>query len=193
VSLPAIEHVILDRDGVLNRELDGDWLSSPSQWEWEEGSLQALQRLTRAGVKISVVSNQSGIGRGVVSRRDVDELHEWLKMELAASGVELAGIYICPHAPGDGCDCRKPLPGLVHQAIDPSGIAKQRSILIGDDQRDLEAGEAAGVRVALVRTGKGKSVQDQVDPNTLVFNDLLEAVISIVEARTGASGATRIR
>ena len=191
MSLPVIEHAILDRDGVLNRELDSGWLASPSQWEWEEGSLEALQRLTRSGVKISVVSNQSGIGRGVVSQRDVDEVHQWLTQELAASGVELAGIYVCPHAPEDGCDCRKPLPGLVHQAIERSGIARERSILIGDDKRDLEAGEAAGVRVALVRTGKGESVRDQVEPNTLVFKDLREAVISIVESRTGAPGATR--
>jgi D-glycero-D-manno-heptose 1,7-bisphosphate phosphatase len=193
VSLPVIEHAILDRDGVLNRELDSGWLASPSQWEWEEGSLEALQRLTQAGVKISVVSNQSGIGRGVVSRRDVDEVHQWLTQELAASGVELAGIHVCPHAPGDGCDCRKPRPGLVHQAMEQCGIARASSILIGDDKRDLEAGEAAGVRVALVRTGKGEIVRDQVEPNTLVFKNLREAAISIVEARTGAPGATRNR
>jgi len=191
VSSRAIQHAILDRDGVLNREVETGWLSSPTQWEWEEGSLQALRRLTRAGVKISVVSNQSGIGRGVVSRRDVDRLHQWLETELAAQGIELAGIYICPHVPGDGCDCRKPFPGLVREAIDQSGVPEERSILIGDDQRDLEAGRAAGVRVALVRTGKGERVRYQLEPNTLVFRNLLEAVISIVEAGTGAPGATR--
>lgn len=191
VTTPAIRHAILDRDGVLNREQDDGWLSSPSRWEWEEGSLQALQRLTRAGVKISIVSNQSGIGRGVVSRNEVDELHQWLIAELAAEGVELAGIYICPHAPGDGCDCRKPLPGLVREAIDRSGIPEEQSILIGDDKRDLDAGQAAGLQVALVRTGKGEQVQSQVEPNTLVFENLLEAVISMVEERTGAPGATR--
>jgi len=191
VSTPAVRHAILDRDGVLNREIEGVWLSSPSQWKWEEGSLLALQRLTQAGVKISVVSNQSGIGRGVVSRREVDGLHRWLVKELATKGIELAGIYICPHAPGDGCDCRKPLPGLVRNAIDRSGVSGEHSILIGDDKRDLDAGQAAGVRVALVRTGKGERVEGQVEPDTLVFNNLLEAVIAIVEEETGAPGATR--
>lgn len=190
VSRPRILHAILDRDGVLNRELERGWLSSPSQWEWEEGSLEALQRLASEGVKISVVSNQSGIGRGVVSREEVDAIHEWLEEELAAVGVELTGIYICPHAPGDGCDCRKPLPGLVHQAVARSGVPKESSILIGDDKRDLEAGEAAGIRVALVRTGKGEQVRDQLEANALVFQDLLEAVVSIVEAETGAPSAT---
>lgn len=191
MSTPAVRHAILDRDGVLNREIEGVWLSSPSQWKWEEGSLLALQRLTQAGVKISVVSNQSGIGRGVVSRREVDGLHRWLVKELATKGIELAGIYICPHAPGDGCDCRKPLPGLVRNAIDRSGVSGEHSILIGDDKRDLDAGQAAGVRVALVRTGKGERVEGQVEPDTLVFNNLLEAVIAIVEEETGAPGATR--
>jgi len=181
VSAASVRHAILDRDGVLNREQASGWLSAPEQWEWEEGSLEALQRLSRRGIQISVVSNQSGIGRGVVTRRDVDELHRWLMAKLAAEGVELAGIYICPHAPGDGCDCRKPLPGLVRQAIERSGIAAASTLLIGDDKRDLEAGLAAGVRVALVLTGKGTRVRDQIEPDTLVFRNLFEAVDSIVE------------
>lgn len=191
MSRPAVLHAILDRDGVLNRELERGWLSSPSQWRWEEGSLEALQRLTRAGVKISVVSNQSGIGRGAITRSSVDEIHEWLETELAAAGVELTGIYVCPHAPGDGCDCRKPLPGLVHQAIARCGVPKESTVLIGDDKRDLEAGEAAGIPVALVLTGKGEQVRDQLERNALIFRNLLEAVISILEADTGAPGATR--
>lgn len=191
VSDPAIQHAILDRDGVLNREAEEGWLSTPEQWEWEQGSLEALQRLSRAGLKISVVSNQSGIGRGVVSRDEVDRLHRWLAEKLAAQGVELSGIYICPHAPDEGCDCRKPLPGLVRQAIDESGVPPERSILIGDDKRDLEAGQAAGVRTALVLTGKGDLVRDQIEPDTLVFRNLLEAVISVVEESAGAPGATR--
>lgn len=191
MSTIVVQHAILDRDGVLNRERAGVWLSDPSQWEWEDGSLQALQRLTQAGIKISIVSNQSGIGRGVVSRSDVDGLHQWLETELASESIELAGVYLCPHAPEDGCDCRKPLPGMVREAMAKSGVAKEHSILIGDDKRDLDAGRAAGVRVALVRTGKGERVRDQVEPNTLVFKNLLEAVIAIVEGKTGAAGATR--
>jgi len=189
VSAPVVEHAILDRDGVLNREQASGWLSSPTQWVWEEGSLEALQRLAAAGVRISVVSNQSGIGRGIVAREDVEALHQWLVTELAARGVELVGIFICPHAPDEGCDCRKPLPGLVREAIECSGVPAAGSVLIGDDKRDLDAGRAAGAQVALVRTGKGERVRDQVEPNTLVFKNLLEAVISILEPKTGAPGA----
>lgn len=181
MSARDIEHVIVDRDGTLNRELQDGWLSSAEQWEWEEGSLEALRLLARVGIRISVVSNQSGIGRGAVSRGAVDEVHRWLMAELAAVGVELAGVFICPHAPGDGCPCRKPLPGMIHEAIADSGIPAERTILIGDDERDLDAGEAAGVRVALVQTGKGKSVRSRIGPDTLIFDNLLEAIESIVE------------
>ena len=191
MSPSSPQHVILDRDGVLNRELASGWISSPSQWQWEKGSLEALRQLTRAGVEISIVSNQSGIGRGVISREAVDDLHRWLETELAAQGVTLAGIYICPHAPEEGCDCRKPQPGLVLRALGRSRVPAERSILIGDDLRDLEAAQTAGVPAVLVRTGKGDRVRDRVEPDTLVFENLLEAVSSLIETRTGEAGATR--
>ncbi len=187
----VVRHAILDRDGVLNRELESGWLSAPSQWEWEEGSLEALELLSRQGLEISIVSNQSGIGRGIVSLDAVEEVHRWLVGELAAVGVELNGIFFCPHAPGDGCDCRKPLPGLVHQAIERSGIPAESSLLIGDDRRDLEAGRAAGVPVALVCTGKGAGIRDHLDPNALVFENLLAAVRFMVAESEGIEGAAR--
>lgn len=177
---PTVEHVILDRDGVLNRELPNGWLSSIDQWEWEEGSLEALGQLAITGTKISIVSNQSGIGRGVISEQAVNEVHQWLTALLAATGVELVGIFVCPHAPDEGCDCRKPRPGLVEAAIERSGVAPARSLLIGDDLRDLEAGRAAGLRVALVCTGKGVRHRDAVDSDTLVFDNLLAACNAIL-------------
>lgn len=181
VTDPTIQHAILDRDGVLNRESESGWLSDPGQWEWETGSLEALQLLARAGVEMSIVSNQSGIGRGVVSREDVDRIHEWLRAEVTAAGVTLSGIYICPHAPEEGCQCRKPEPGLIQQAIDKSGVSPEHTMLIGDDQRDLEAGQSAGVAVALVRTGKGRQVQSRVASDTLVFDNLLAAAAFIAD------------
>ena len=181
VTDPTIQHAILDRDGVLNRESESGWLSDPGQWEWETGSLEALQLLARAGVEMSIVSNQSGIGRGVVSREDVDRIHEWLRAEVTAVGVTLSGIYICPHAPEEGCRCRKPEPGLIQQAIDRSGVSPEHTMLVGDDQRDLEAGQSAGVAVALVRTGKGRQVQSRVASDTLVFDNLLAAAAFIAD------------
>ncbi len=181
MSAPVVLHVVLDRDGVLNRESETGWLSNPAQWEWETGSLEALQVLARAGIELSIVSNQSGIGRGVVARGDVDRLHQWLRAELAAAGVELQGIYVCPHAPEDGCDCRKPEPGLVQQAMRECGVAAARTMLIGDDLRDLEAGLRAGTMVALVRTGKGRQVEGRKPSDALVFDNLLAAAAFIAD------------
>jgi D-glycero-D-manno-heptose 1,7-bisphosphate phosphatase len=188
---PTVEHVILDRDGVLNRELESGWLSSIDQWEWEEGSLEALGQFAITGMKISIVSNQSGIGRGVVSEQAVREVHQWLTTLLAATGVELVGIFVCPHAPDEGCDCRKPRPGLVEAAIEQGGVAPARCLLIGDDLRDLDAGRAAGLRVALVCTGKGARHRDAVDSGTLVFENLLAACNAILGSDEGAIGVSR--
>ena len=115
-----IRHVILDRDGVLNRELESGWLTDPRQWEWEQGAIEALEVWSEHGIRISVATNQSGIGRGVTSRQAVDAIHHWLSKELAPLGVELVGIFVCPHAPDGGCECRKPRPGLILQAIELS-------------------------------------------------------------------------
>lgn len=183
VSDQRTQHLILDRDGVLNRELESGWLSSVDQWEWEESSLESLGLLAILGVKVSIVSNQSGIGRGVVTQQEVDEVHQWLASLMAATGVELVGIFVCPHGPDEGCDCRKPNPGLVWAAIEKSGVPADQTLLVGDDQRDLIAGRAAGVRVALVCTGKGFGLRDEVDPDTLVFDNLMAAARAVLEER----------
>lgn len=183
VSHPATQHLILDRDGVLNRELESGWLSSVDEWEWEESSLESLGLLAILGVKVSIVSNQSGIGRGVVTQQAVDEVHQWLAALMAATGVELVGIFVCPHGPDEGCDCRKPRPGLVWAAIQKSGVPADQTLLIGDDLRDLVAGRAAGVRVALVCTGKGSGHRDEVESDTLVFDNLMAAARAVLEER----------
>lgn len=171
----SIRHVVLDRDGVLNRERTDGWIVEPGDWVWEEGSLAALTLLARSGRRVSLVTNQSCIGRALVSRSAVDALHDWLRRQTAAAGASLDAILVCPHAPEDGCECRKPRPGLVVRAIEHSGIPAHQTLLIGDDLRDLEAGRAAGTHVALVCTGKGRHWKDRVDRDTLVFDNLLAA------------------
>lgn len=178
-----IRHVILDRDGVLNRELGDGWLTDPGQWEWEENALDGLAIWSAHGTRISVATNQSGIGRGVASGRAVDAIHEWLDHELTSRGVDLVGIFVCPHAPDEGCDCRKPRPGLILRAVEGSGIPAEETIVLGDDLRDLEAGRAAGLRVGLICTGKGPRVRDSLDEDALVFENLIEAATKTV-ART---------
>ena len=175
-----IRHVILDRDGVLNRELEKGWLTDPDQWVWEPGALEALGVWSAHGTRISVATNQSGIGRGVASSGAVDAVHEWLRRELNALGVDLVGIFVCPHAPDEGCECRKPEPGLIRRAVEESGIPEEETMVIGDDLRDLAAGRAAGLRVGLVLTGKGSRVRDSVDEDALLFKNLIEAATRTV-------------
>jgi len=181
-----IRHVILDRDGVLNRELESGWLTDPRQWEWERGAIESLQIWSRNGIRISVATNQSGIGRGVTSSQAVDAIHDWLSMELSSLGVDLVGIFVCPHAPDEGCECRKPRPGLILQAIELSSVPAEETLVVGDDLRDLAAGRAAGARVARVCTGKGMRARDSLDEDALVFENLIEAARwSVARTRAG--------
>ena len=158
----AATHVILDRDGVLNREPASGWVTDAAQWEWETGALDALDLLAASGVRVSIVTNQSCIGRGLVAADVVERLHSWLAAELRARGVDLVGIFVCPHAPDAGCACRKPGAALFEQAIAESGVSAARTVAVGDDVRDVEAARAAGVRPIVVLTGKGRATLDAV-------------------------------
>lgn len=172
-ALP-IRHVILDRDGVLNVERDdhrhlGDW----SQWQWIAGAREGLAMLSRAGTYISIATNQSGIGRGTVTRAAVDALHARMLDEAAQAGGVIGHVWTCPHAPDDGCTCRKPLPGLLLQAVRASGIPPEATVALGDDLRDLQAAQAAGIAAVLLRTGKGRATETLVAPGSVeVFDDL---------------------
>ncbi|MBI3269497.1 MAG: HAD-IIIA family hydrolase [Planctomycetes bacterium] len=104
---------------------------------------------------ILVATNQSGVGRRVVTREEVEEVHVRLRVSLAQAGIVLSGIEVCYHVPDDACECRKPKPGLLLQAARRLGIDLGRSFTIGDARRDIEAGAAAGTRTVLVKTGKG--------------------------------------
>lgn len=166
--------MLLDRDGVLNVEPAAGWVTDTPAWRWEPNALEGLRILTTAGARLSVVTNQSCIGRGVASRDAVDAVHAHARATAAAAGVTLAEFYVCPHAPDEGCRCRKPAPGLVQDAVTASGIPAEDTIFVGDAVRDLAAGRAAGVRVALVRTGKGRAAEADARASKIeVFDDLL--------------------
>ena len=177
-----IRHVILDRDGVLNREAADDyWVHRAEDWVWESGALAGLRLLSDAGLHISVVTNQSGVGRGVFPAADVDAVHRHMLAEAREHGCRIDEVFVCPHAPSDNCRCRKPAPGLLEQAIETSGIAAGETVLVGDALRDLEAAEAAGVAAVLVRTGKGRATEAQLDGSDYdVYDDLADAVRAIL-------------
>lgn len=180
-----IRHVILDRDGVLNREAqNGGWVTHPDGWVWEAGALEALRSLSAAGVRISVATNQSGIGRGEVAAEAVEEVHRQMEREAEAGGGRIDAVFVCPHGPDDGCDCRKPAPGLILAAIEASGIPVAETVVVGDDVRDLKAARAADVRAVLVRTGKGMKAEAQLgDSGVRVYDNLASFARAIASDR----------
>ncbi len=175
-----VRHLILDRDGVLNREPPTGWITGIEQLAWEDSVLDALAELAAAGVRLSIATNQSCIGRGVVTAEAVEALHAFMRAELRARGVELVGIFVCPHVPEDECACRKPRPGLLEEAVAASGIPRRETAFVGDAARDLEAALVAGVAPVLVRTGKGRDTERELSGGrggeVLVFQDLGEVV-----------------
>lgn len=175
-----IRHLIADRDGVLNREAGQGWVTHPEAWAWEAGALDALRLLAERGIRVSVATNQSCIGRGLASRQEIEAVHRRMRREAAAAEGPIAAVFYCPHAPGEGCDCRKPRPGLLHRAVAASHMPTDVALFVGDASRDLEAGRAAGVPTVLVRTGKGRATEAAGDLRQPVFDDLLAVVRCLV-------------
>lgn len=176
--------VFLDRDGVINK--DNGYVSQIDDFEFIEGVIEACLALKEKGYLIVVVTNQSGIARGFFSEEQFHTLTEWMDWSMADRGVELDGIYYCPHHSEEGqgefkidCDCRKPKAGMLLNAIEDLEIDVETSILIGDKVSDLQAGIAAGVKSNyLVRTGK--EITEQGESLALgVYDDLASLVESI--------------
>jgi histidinol-phosphate phosphatase family protein len=147
--------VFLDRDGTINREVHH--LSDPDQLELLPGAAEGMRALCSAGFKLVVVSNQSPIGRGMFTEDRLREINARLAEMLEAEGIGIAGWYWCPHAPWEGCTCRKPAPGMFWKARDEMGVILEESWMIGDRLADLNAGRQVGARTILVATGYGES------------------------------------
>jgi histidinol-phosphate phosphatase family protein len=134
--------VFLDRDGTVIR--DASYPRDPGEVSLLPGAVEALSTIAASGFRIVVVSNQSGIGRGLVSPEEADAVHDRFAAVLQEAGVRIDGAYYCPHSPDDGCDCRKPAPGLLLRAAEELDIDLASSIMVGDKDSDLEAGRRAG-------------------------------------------------
>jgi len=168
--------IILDRDGVLNEDSDA-YVKSVDEWIPLPGSAEAVGKLCKAGYTVAVATNQSGLARGYFTQADLDAMHAKMTALAAEQGGEFAHIAYCPHGPDDHCDCRKPLPGLIHQVENALGVTAEGAWMIGDSIRDLEAGAAAGTQVALMRTGKGEKSEHKLTSHVSlskapVFDDL---------------------
>jgi D-glycero-D-manno-heptose 1,7-bisphosphate phosphatase len=165
---PPLRAVLLDRDGTLIRDVpyNGDpsrVVAMPTAW-------RALDRLRRAGVRVAVVSNQSGVARGLLSLDDVAAVNRRVE-ELVGP---LEGFFVCPHAPADGCGCRKPEPGLVLQAAGALGVEPEACAVIGDIGADIEAARRSGARSVLVPTPVTRAAE--IDDAPRRAPDLLAAV-----------------
>ena len=147
--------MFLDRDGVIN-ENRPDSVKSWEEFAFLPGVFTPLQQLAQDGRPVIVVSNQGVIGRGLTSREAVEQVHSRMRADINSRGGRIDAIYYCPHHPDDGCECRKPRPGLLLQAADEMRLDLASSYLIGDAVTDVEAAIAAGCWPILVLTGRGR-------------------------------------
>ncbi len=180
-----IQTVVLDRDGVINFD-SPDYILSPEQWLPIPGSLEAIAKLKQAGKQVTVCSNQSALGRGMISQDTFDAIQDKMILETEKLGGSFDYIAVCPHGPDDGCECRKPLPGMLLGTLKALNIQdKSTVIMIGDSYRDVQAAHAAGIDAILVRSGYGDAdaifeKSKALMPDIRAFNNLSEAVDSML-------------
>ncbi len=176
--------IFLDRDGVIV-ENNPNYIRTQEELAFIPGSLQSLAEMRDSPYKIVVVTNQSAVGRGIISAELAEQINDRVVDEIHRTGGRIDGSYMCPHSPQEACLCRKPEPGLLQQAAVELSIDLRRSVMIGDALSDLLAGQAAGLRrLYLVRTGRGTAQEQLPRPDGLityqVVDDLSSAWLSIL-------------
>lgn len=176
--------VFLDRDGTLN--VEKEYLHRYKEWAWISGAVPALRSLQKAGYRLVIVTNQSGIARGYYTGGDVARLHRRVASDLKKKGVLVDGFYVCPHAPAAGCACRKPAPGLLTRAAQELDLDLNGSFMIGDKASDAEAARRAGATPLFVRTGHGRGEERGLPRGVRRFNSLAQAARFVLSPqRTG--------
>ena len=156
---PVVKLVILGRDGILN-DFRNDHVKSPEEWFLIPGALEAVARLNHAGWHTVIATNQSGIGRGMIDMASVNAVHAYMYKQLMAVGGRIDAVFFCPHTPEDGCDCRKPQPGLMREIGKRYGIDLKTVPMVADTLRDLQAAHTAGCEPHLVRSGRAAGLDD---------------------------------
>lgn len=176
--------LFLDRDGVIieNRSNYIRSWSDVSIYPW---AIEALRRIRPSAYKIVIITNQSAVGRGIISLQIAHGINTRLKKEIESAGGRIDGVFMCPHAPKDNCHCRKPQPGLILEAAASLSLDLKRSILIGDALSDIVAGQSAGVgQNVLVLTGRGAAQSSMPEtsqiPPFLIFDSLAEALEKLI-------------
>jgi D-glycero-D-manno-heptose 1,7-bisphosphate phosphatase len=148
--------IFLDRDGVINKKAPkADYIKKWSEFEFLPGAIDSMKKLFDRGFEIYIISNQAGIARGAMSTEDLENIHKNMEKILSDHGVYITEIYYCPHGWDEGCDCRKPRPGMFYRAATDHQINLTKSLFVGDDERDKEAGDAADITTILINPEKG--------------------------------------
>lgn len=174
------KYVLLDRDGVINQD-SPDFIKSADEWIPLPGSLEAIALLYRHGFKIIVLTNQSGVARGLFDAAALEAMHAKMTALVEARGGKIEHIYVCTHGPSNHCACRKPKPGLLQQFAQDYRIDLHDLPFIGDALRDIDAALAAGAKPILVKTGKGrKTLTDNPELSIPVFENLYDVAEYLV-------------
>ena len=171
--------IILDRDGVINEDSD-DYIKSPDEWIPIAGSLEALGKLSQNGFKVIIITNQSGIGRKIFSIEMLNAIHKKMSINLAQYGGVIDGIFFCPCAPEENCNCRKPKSGLYNEVSDRLQISLENVFCVGDKITDIQAAQNARAKPILVKTGKENDDSGNIPKNIPIYDDLLSFVNKII-------------
>lgn len=177
--------VFLDRDGVINHDSDA-YIKHPDEFHFISKSPDAIAILNSKGFQVILITNQSAVGRGMISGQTLDAILKKMTRGVAQAGGRIKDIFFCPHTPDQGCDCRKPKPGMILQAVKCHGIDLKKSFMIGDSAKDIECGKNAGcAKTILVKTGNGeKALADLTKKGILpdfIAGDLYEAACWITD------------
>ncbi|MDD5320193.1 MAG: D-glycero-beta-D-manno-heptose 1,7-bisphosphate 7-phosphatase [Methylococcales bacterium] len=176
-------YILLDRDGVINQDSDS-FIKSPEEWQPIEGSLDAIALLNRHGYKIAIITNQSGLSRGLFDEAMLEKIHAKMQQMVEEKGGKIDAIYVCPHGPGDECNCRKPKPGMLETFASEHSVDLKDIAFIGDSLRDMQAARAVGAIPILVKTGKGqKTLSNNPGLHLLFFENLYEAAKHITSEK----------
>jgi D-glycero-D-manno-heptose 1,7-bisphosphate phosphatase len=176
--------VLIDRDGTINEEVGH--LGDPAELRLIPGAAGAIRRLRAAGLGVVVVTNQANVGRGLLTPDDLGRIHDKLSAMLAAEGADVDAILSCPHPPEDACACRKPAPGMAHEAVARFGFDPSRAFVIGDHAGDAGLGRAIGATTFLVLTGHGleerpraerEGLADHVVPDLAAAADIITTLV----------------
>lgn len=173
--------VFVDRDGVINEDRGYEYVRSWEEFVFVPGAKETLGRLGRRGIPLVVVSNQSCVGKGLVSAEQVEEIHEQMVEAISQAGGKVLGVYVCPHTDEDECGCRKPSPGMLIQAAGDLGVDLRRSFVVGDSLRDIEAGRSVGARTVLVLSGKGREELEKAKQQNLMPDYVCERLENLLE------------